>query len=87
MSWAKRAKEALRRGETAQFRPRGHAMRPKVNEDTWVQWLMPAILIVLRMLAISVFMRHGRANAKTVIPLSSQEEADLSAIVKRGPRA
>jgi cytochrome c-type biogenesis protein CcmH len=62
-------------------------MRPPVNEGTWVLWLMPAILIVLGLLAISVFMRRGRANAKTVIPLSSQEEADLSAIVKRGPRA
>lgn len=32
MSWAKFAKEALRRGETVQIRPRGHSMKGKVND-------------------------------------------------------
>jgi len=32
MSWAMHAKEALRRGETVQIRPRGHSMRGKVND-------------------------------------------------------
>ncbi len=32
MSWAKYAKEALRRGETVQLRPRGHSMTGKVND-------------------------------------------------------
>lgn len=31
MSWAKYAKEALRRGEVVQIRPRGHSMRGRVN--------------------------------------------------------
>ena len=60
-------------------------MRPPVNEGTWVLWLMPAILVVLGLLAISVFMRRGRANDKTVTPLSAQEEADLDALAERGP--
>ncbi|KAB8142231.1 S24 family peptidase [Chloroflexia bacterium SDU3-3] len=32
MSWATFAKEALRRGETVQIRPRGHSMTGKVND-------------------------------------------------------
>lgn len=32
MSWAKYAVEALQRGETAKVRPRGHSMKPKVND-------------------------------------------------------
>ncbi|HEU0052223.1 MAG TPA: S24 family peptidase [Longimicrobium sp.] len=32
MSWAAHAKEALRRGETVQVRPRGHSMTGKVND-------------------------------------------------------
>ncbi len=36
MSWATRAKEALRRGETVQVRPRGHSMRPKINSGELV---------------------------------------------------
>lgn len=32
MSWATFAKEALRRGETVQVRPRGHSMSGKVND-------------------------------------------------------
>src|SRR2546427_4654261 len=36
MSWAKFAIEALRRGETAQIRPRGHSMRGKVDDGDLV---------------------------------------------------
>lgn len=36
MGWADRAKEALRRGETVTIRPRGHSMRPKVNDGDLV---------------------------------------------------
>jgi hypothetical protein len=32
MGWADFAKEALRRGETVQVKPRGHSMRGKVND-------------------------------------------------------
>jgi len=32
VSWATFAKEALRRGETVQVRPRGHSMTGKVND-------------------------------------------------------
>jgi hypothetical protein len=32
MSWAKFAVEALRNGESAQIRPRGHSMKGKVND-------------------------------------------------------
>jgi hypothetical protein len=32
VSWATYAKEALRRGETIQIRPRGHSMSGKVND-------------------------------------------------------
>ena len=36
MSWAHHAKEALRRGETVQVRPRGHSMRGKVDDGNLV---------------------------------------------------
>jgi SOS-response transcriptional repressor LexA len=36
MSWALFAKEALRRGETVQVKPRGHSMRGKVNDGDLV---------------------------------------------------
>jgi len=32
MGWADFAKEALRKGETIQVRPRGHSMKGKVND-------------------------------------------------------
>lgn len=32
MGWADFAKEALRRGETVQVKPRGHSMKGKVND-------------------------------------------------------
>ena len=31
MSWADRAKEKLRAGESTTVRPRGHSMQPKIN--------------------------------------------------------
>lgn len=36
MSWADRAKQALRSGETVRIRPRGHSMRPKVCDGDFV---------------------------------------------------
>lgn len=36
MSWAKFAKEALRRGEEVQIRPRGHSMKGKVEDGARV---------------------------------------------------
>ena len=36
MSWASRAKDALRRGETVQVRPRGHSMKGKVDDGARV---------------------------------------------------
>ncbi|MEM7260550.1 MAG: hypothetical protein AAF488_01070 [Planctomycetota bacterium] len=36
MSWAKYAKEALRRGEAVEVRPRGHSMKGKVNDGARV---------------------------------------------------
>ena|SRR5688572_4286039 len=42
MGWADRAKEALRHGETVTIRPRGHSMRPKVNDGDLVT-LVPCV--------------------------------------------
>ncbi len=36
MSWAKHAKEALRRGEVVKVRPRGHSMKGKINSGDLV---------------------------------------------------
>ena len=36
MSWAKFAKEALKRGETVKIKPRGHSMKGKVNDGDTV---------------------------------------------------
>lgn len=36
MSWAKHAKKALREGQTATVRPRGHSMDPKVKDGALV---------------------------------------------------
>ena len=41
MSWVTNAKEALRRGETVQVRPRGHSMSGKVNDG---DYLAPTLL-------------------------------------------
>jgi SOS-response transcriptional repressor LexA len=48
MSWADFAKEALRKGETVQIRPRGHSMQGKVNDGdlVTVQPCDPATLSV-----------------------------------------
>jgi cytochrome c-type biogenesis protein CcmH len=56
-------------------------MRPPVNQGTWILWLMPALLIVLGLAAISVFLRRSRAAAQPVAPLSAQEQADLDSII------
>lgn len=42
MGWADRAKAALRRGESVTIRPRGHSMRPKVNDGDLVT-LVPCV--------------------------------------------
>ena len=42
MSWADRAKETLRRGETVQVRPRGHSMKGKVDDGALVT-LQPCV--------------------------------------------
>lgn len=57
MGWADRAKEALRRGETVSVRPRGHSMRPKVNDGDLVT-LVPCELSDLAVGAI-VLVRVG----------------------------
>ena len=36
MSWAKYAIESLKKGQTAQIRPRGHSMKGKVNDGDLV---------------------------------------------------
>jgi len=36
VSWARHAKEALRRGEVVQIRPRGHSMKGKVDSGALV---------------------------------------------------
>lgn len=36
MSWAKHAIETLRKGQSAQIRPRGHSMKGKVNDGDLV---------------------------------------------------
>jgi len=46
MSWASRAKEALRRGETVVVRPRGHSMKPKVHDGARVT-LQPCDAVTL----------------------------------------
>jgi SOS-response transcriptional repressor LexA len=42
MGWADFAREALRRGETVQIRPRGHSMKGKVNDGDLVT-LQPCV--------------------------------------------
>lgn len=36
MSWAKRARKALKEGENATVKPRGHSMEPKVQDGSTV---------------------------------------------------
>lgn len=57
MSWADRAKQALRRGESVTIRPRGHSMRPKVNDGDLVT-LVPCVPEDLQIGAI-VLVRVG----------------------------
>lgn len=59
MSWAVFAKEALRRGETVQVKPRGHSMRGKVNDGDLVtlEPVAPEALAVGDIVLVRV---HGR---------------------------
>ena len=59
MSWALFAKEALRRGETVQVKPRGHSMRGRVNDGDLVtlEPVSPASLSVGDIVLVRV---HGR---------------------------
>lgn len=66
MSWADRAKEALRRGESVTVRPRGHSMRPKVNDGDLVT-LVPCVpadlsigsIVLVRVGGNDYLHRHG----------------------------
>ena len=59
MSWALFAKEALRKGETVQVKPRGHSMRGKVDDGDLVtlEPVMPETLAVGDIVLVRV---HGR---------------------------
>lgn len=59
MSWALFAKEALRRGETVQVKPRGHSMRGKVDDGDLVtlEPVAPESLAVGDIVLVRV---HGR---------------------------
>ena len=58
MSWATYAKEALRRGETVQIRPRGHSMTGKVNDGDRVT-LAPVDPATLKVGDIVLVRVHG----------------------------
>lgn len=58
MSWATFAKEALRRGETVQVRPRGNSMLGKINSGDRVT-LAPAAPDTLRAGDIVLVRVHG----------------------------
>lgn len=58
MSWALRAKEALRRGETVQVRPRGNSMQGKVNDGALVT-LAPCDVATLQVGDIVLVRVHG----------------------------
>ena len=58
MSWARYAKEALRRGETVQIRPRGHSMSGKVNDGDRVT-LAPVEPATLKVGDIVLVLVHG----------------------------
>lgn len=59
MSWAAFAKKALRKGETAQVKPRGHSMSGKVNDGDLVtlEPITPEALTVGDIVLVRV---HGR---------------------------
>jgi SOS-response transcriptional repressor LexA len=58
MRWADHAKEALRRGETVQVRPRGHSMKGKVDDGALVT-LQPSVPDQLRPGDIVLVRVHG----------------------------
>jgi hypothetical protein len=58
MSWALRAKEALRRGETVQVRPRGNSMQGKVSDGALVT-LAPCDAATLHVGDIVLVRVHG----------------------------
>jgi phage repressor protein C with HTH and peptisase S24 domain len=58
MSWATHAKEALRRGETVQIRPRGDSMSGKVNDGDRVT-LVPVDPATLKVGDIVLVRVHG----------------------------
>jgi hypothetical protein len=58
MSWATHAKEALRRGERVQIRPRGHSMSGKVNDGDRVT-LAPVDPATLKVGDIVLVRVHG----------------------------
>ncbi len=58
MSWARHAKEALRRGETVHVRPRGHSMTGKVNDGNRVT-LAPCDPTTLEVGDIVLVRAHG----------------------------
>jgi hypothetical protein len=59
MNWATHAIEALRRGETARVRPRGHSMKGKV-EDGALATLVPCDPATLRVGDIVLVRVNGR---------------------------
>ena len=53
-------------------------MRPPVNQGTWFLWGMPALLVLLGLIAARALMRRNRAaNDDAEPPLSSEEQAAL----------
>ncbi len=71
MSWADRAKQALRRGETVTVRPRGDSMRPKVNDGDLVT-LVPCTLADLEVGAIVLVRVGGNDYLHLVTALDGQ---------------
>ncbi len=71
MGWADRAKEALRREETVTVRPRGHSMRPKVNDGDLVT-LVPCVLADLAVGSIVLVAVGGNDYLHLVTALDGQ---------------
>jgi hypothetical protein len=59
MNWATHAIEALRRGETARVRPRGHSMKGKVEDGALVT-LAPCDPATLQAGEVVLVRVHGR---------------------------
>lgn len=71
MSWADRAKEALRRGETVTIRPRGNSMRPIINDGDLVT-LVPCTLADLQV-GFTILVRvSGRDYLHLIIAIDGQ---------------